>query len=74
MASNDAYSQQNGDQPGGDSSSSSSINNTANNLPQFMPNEGTQLKPGSKQAYFSDEKVLIPESTNVSKCVNMMKY
>ncbi|XP_030373785.1 protein Malvolio isoform X1 [Scaptodrosophila lebanonensis] len=46
---------------------SGSSNSSRNNKQTNILNENTYLKPASKQAYFSDEKVLIPddEHTNV---------
>ena len=62
MSTNDAY-HMNSEQQQEDSNPATSVNNTSTSLPQtHVPNEGTLLKPDAKQAYFSDEKVLIPES------------
>ncbi|XP_053969809.1 protein Malvolio isoform X2 [Anastrepha ludens] len=38
---------------------------TMQQQPFVIPNEGTYLKPAAKQAYFSDEKVLIPQTDQV---------
>ncbi|XP_054726530.1 protein Malvolio isoform X2 [Anastrepha obliqua] len=40
----------------------STIRPTMQQQPFVIPNEGTYLKPAAKQAYFSDEKVLIPQT------------
>lgn len=71
MSSNDAYNR-NEDQNGGNGSIASFNVSLADankagiqqTQQQIVPNEETHLKGGSKQAYFSDEKVLIP---NVDK-------
>lgn len=75
MSSNDAYNR-NEDQSNGrgntDTIFSSADDVPANRTPptsaqqaHIVPNEATHLKGGSKQAYFSDEKVLIPQTDKV---------
>lgn len=73
MSSNDAYNRSE-EQNGGNGSvaSFSGTNATTSRSAdqiqqQIVPNEETHLKGGSKQAYFSDEKVLIPETDKVRK-------
>ncbi|XP_029406153.1 protein Malvolio isoform X1 [Bactrocera dorsalis] len=68
MASNGSFSK-NTDQivePAGSSSTTSPRTSTSRpphqHLPSVLPDEGTYLKPNAKQAYFSDEKVLIPQN------------
>ncbi|XP_073822823.1 solute carrier family member malvolio isoform X2 [Musca autumnalis] len=71
MSSNDGYNRN--EDPNNVTSLSSSddvVNNrvpsTSTRLhPQIIPNEATHLKGDSKQAYFSDEKVLIPETDTI---------
>ncbi|XP_036335643.1 protein Malvolio isoform X2 [Rhagoletis pomonella] len=64
MDSNGTFSR-NDDQNGEPMASSSTTppqNSTTRRAQPFViPNEGTYLKPAAKQAYFSDEKVLIPQ-------------
>ncbi|XP_054092090.1 protein Malvolio isoform X3 [Zeugodacus cucurbitae] len=68
MASNGSFTK-NTDQivePAGSSSTTSPRTSTSRapqqHQPFVIPNEGTYLKPAAKQAYFSDEKVLIPQN------------
>lgn len=73
MSSNDAYNRSE-EQNGGNGSIASfagslpDANKSGTQQPQqqIVPNEETHLKGGSKQAYFSDEKVLIPQVDKVS--------
>lgn len=72
MASNGSFSK-NTDQivePTGSSSTTSPRTSTSRPSQQHLqcviPDEGTYLKPNAKQAYFSDEKVLIPQNDEVS--------
>ncbi|XP_037943039.1 protein Malvolio-like [Teleopsis dalmanni] len=58
------------EQSGAGANKSNTNTTTSNNFQQqlqqqILPNEETLLKPASKQAYFSDEKVLIPESDKI---------
>ncbi|XP_065365287.1 protein Malvolio isoform X2 [Calliphora vicina] len=72
MSSNDAYNRSE-EQNGGNGSVASFSGSTAPSTSkqdtqapqQIVPNEETHLRGGSKQAYFSDEKVLIPESVQM---------
>ncbi|KAM7362171.1 solute carrier family member malvolio isoform 2-T2 [Cochliomyia hominivorax] len=69
MSSNDAYNRSE-EQIGGNGSVASFSGHSvdASKSPaqqQIVPNEETHLRGGSKQAYFSDEKVLIPETDKV---------
>ncbi|XP_036229346.1 protein Malvolio isoform X2 [Bactrocera oleae] len=72
MASNGSFSK-NTDQivePTGSSSTTSPRTSTSRPSQQHLqcviPDEGTYLKPNAKQAYFSDEKVLIPQNDETS--------
>ncbi|XP_046804671.1 protein Malvolio isoform X5 [Lucilia cuprina] len=73
MSSNDAYNRSE-EQNGGNGSIASFSGSTGPSTSkpdisqiqqQIVPNEETHLRGDSKQAYFSDEKVLIPESDKV---------
>ncbi|XP_068157359.1 protein Malvolio isoform X2 [Drosophila tropicalis] len=71
MSSNEAYHRTidpgaggdsiNRDQPSGSNGNGPSSSRGGNNVLQNNLNETTYLKPAAKQAYFSDEKVLIPD-------------
>ncbi|XP_037825589.1 protein Malvolio isoform X2 [Lucilia sericata] len=73
MSSNDAYNrseEQNGGNGSvasfsGSAGPSTSKPNISQIQQQIVPNEETHLRGDSKQAYFSDEKVLIPETDKV---------
>ncbi|XP_004537319.1 protein Malvolio isoform X4 [Ceratitis capitata] len=70
MASNGTFSKntEQNDEPTASSSTNSPRSSTSRpqHQPFVIPNEGTYLKPAAKQAYFSDEKVLIPQADQTS--------
>lgn len=70
MSSNDGYNRNedpnNGISTSDDIGSSRMPSSSTRLQPQIVPNEATHLKGQSKQAYFSDEKVLIPETETAS--------
>ncbi|XP_034662590.1 protein Malvolio isoform X2 [Drosophila subobscura] len=73
MSSNEAYHKNvepgaGGDGPSGSSGSNGAAGGSHSNQlhHQQILNETTYLKPAAKQAYFSDEKVLIPEDDHTS--------
>jgi len=75
MSSNEAYHEPGagGDGPGESAGGSGGGSQRSSHLHhQQILNETTYLKPAAKQAYFSDEKVLIPDDdrTNVSLLEN----
>ncbi|XP_061390848.1 protein Malvolio isoform X2 [Musca vetustissima] len=69
MSSNDGYNRNedpnNGISSADDLASNRVPSSTTRLQQQIVPNEATHLKGQSKQAYFSDEKVLIPETESI---------
>ncbi|XP_067615911.1 protein Malvolio isoform X3 [Eurosta solidaginis] len=68
MGPNSNFEDQNTEQIASSSRASQRTGTSGQPMPQpfVIPNEGTYLKPPAKQTYFSDEKVLIPQSDQVS--------